>query len=73
MCRIMEVTLHSVRKIHEQRASKAWEQLPVRRVRTAGKTLSRSGSEFEFMIRVNGKKVAAIIDTGSPISILPKS
>ncbi len=73
MCRIIEKNPHSVKQIHERRVSKGWEQLPIRRVRTTGKTLPRSGSEFEFMIRVNGQKITAILDTGSPISILPKS
>ncbi len=38
-----------------------------------GKTFKRSGCEFEFMPKVNGRKLAAILDTGSPISIMPKS
>ncbi len=38
-----------------------------------GKTFKRSGSEFELLLRVNGRKIAAIFDTGSPISITPKN
>ncbi len=37
------------------------------------KTFKRSGCEFEFMLKVNGKKIAAMLDTGSPISIRPKN
>ena len=45
----------------------------MKRVRAKGKTFERSGSEFEFMIDLNGTKVGAILDTRSPISILPTS
>ena len=42
----------------------------MKRVRAKGKIFERNGSEFEFMIKLNGKKIAAILDTGSPISKL---
>ena len=45
----------------------------MRRVRAEGKTFERSGCEFEFMLKVNGKKVAAILDTGISLSIMPKN
>ncbi len=45
----------------------------MKRVRTTGKTFQRNETEFEFMIKLNGVKVAAILDRGSPISILPSS
>ena len=48
------------------------EKLPIRRVSQKGKAISRSGNEFEFTIRLNGTKTRAILDTGSPITILPR-
>ena len=62
-----------MKKVQEQKERRGWEQIPVRRVRAEGKTLQRSGSEFEVMIRVKAKKIAAILDTGSRISIFLKS
>ena len=71
--RIVELERHSG-KIHRvNETKKGWERLPVRRVRMKEKTFKRSRSEFEFMLRVNGRKIAAILDTGSPISIMPKN
>ncbi len=37
------------------------------------RSFERNGSEFDFLIKLNGKKIAGILDTGSPISILPTS
>ena len=44
------------------------------RKRSAHRTrqLTRTGEEVEFMIKLNGRKIAAILDTGSSIAILPK-
>ncbi len=61
----------SVGKIREVSCPK-WETLPIRRVRQKRQRLERTGNEFEFTIRLNGVKMRAILDTGSPITILPK-
>ncbi len=39
---------------------------------TRTRQLQRTGEEFEFKMRLNAKKTVAILDTGSPISIMPK-
>ncbi len=58
-------------KIDSKMSKRNWEKLTIKQVKQAGKVLPRSATEFEFIIRVNGVKIAAVLDTGSPITILP--
>ncbi len=73
IARVVEVKSHTEKVNRVSFGNKRCEQLPVRRVRAKGKLFKRSGCEFEFMLKVNGQKIAAILDTGSPISIIPRS
>ncbi len=73
IARVIEEKRNLVKNHRVEKGNRGWERLPVRRVRAEGRTFKRSGCEFEFMLKVNGKKIAAILDTGSPISIMPKN
>ena len=66
--RIMELRKRDATPLSEQLTIKAIRSHSTRRTRQ----LKRIGDEFEFMIVLNGRKVAAILDTGSPITILPR-
>ncbi len=52
------------------------EKLTVKAIRKKSdhrtRQLTRSGEEFQFTIKLNGRKIVAILDTGSPITILPR-
>ncbi len=71
-------TSSSVNRVLEIRSpnNQTIEQLTVKAITNHSgrrtRQLERTGDEFEFMIRMNGHKIAAILDTGSPITILPK-
>ncbi len=69
-----EESVKRIREIRPSQVNHNIERLPVRAIRPGRRTrqLNRTGREFEFKICLNGRKVIAILDTGSPISILPK-
>ena len=71
--RVVEEKRYSGRVHRVTETNRERERLPVRRVRMNGKTSRTSGYEFEFMLRVKGRKIAASLDTGSPISIMPRN
>ena len=49
-----------------------WKELPIRRMRQKGLKLSRFVNELELFIRLKGVKMMAILDSGGPITKLPK-
>ncbi len=69
-----EESFRQVREILPMQKRKQTEKLTIHAIRPGRRTrqLHRTGKEFEFKITLNGKKMVAILDTGSPISILPK-
>ena len=47
--------------------------MTTKKVNQSGKMLPRSCTEFEYMIKINGIKIAAVLETGSPINMVPAS
>ncbi len=70
-----DASVHRIQEVSARHKTRA-ETLSIRAIRkqSARRTrqLKRTGDEFEFLIKINGHKVAVILDTGSPIKILPK-
>ena len=67
--RIAEISRHPKKRVAELLTVKAIVNGKQPRTRQ----LHRTGKVFEFMFELNGKKTVAILDTGSPISILAQN
>ncbi len=70
-----DASVHRFQEVSTRDTTKA-ETLSIKAIRKQSERrtghLKRTGDELELLIKINGHKVAAILDTGSPITILPK-